>query len=117
MYSYKINNSYTIYVNYEYINECIKAGKKKRAAEAAKAYTNSDKETKKKAKPHTASAKKPKKAFTPLSAETMVSHKVYGLGRVVSTDKNGIMDVAFKSKTTKFLYPDAINQGYLKLIK
>lgn len=28
MYSYKINNSYTIYVNYAYINECIKASRK-----------------------------------------------------------------------------------------
>ena len=28
MYSYKINNSYTIYVNYTYLNDCIKAGKK-----------------------------------------------------------------------------------------
>ena len=26
--SYKINNSYTIYVNYSYINACIKASKK-----------------------------------------------------------------------------------------
>lgn len=26
MYSYKINNSYTIYVNYTYLNDCIKAG-------------------------------------------------------------------------------------------
>ena len=25
MYSYKINNSYTIYVNYAYLNECVKA--------------------------------------------------------------------------------------------
>ena len=29
MYSYKINNSYTIYVNYEYLNECIKKSKKR----------------------------------------------------------------------------------------
>ena len=28
MYSYKLNNSYTVYVNYIYLNECIKAGKK-----------------------------------------------------------------------------------------
>lgn len=28
MYSYKINNSYTVYVNYAYINECIKASRK-----------------------------------------------------------------------------------------
>ena len=26
--SYKINNSYTVYVNYYYLNDCIKAGKK-----------------------------------------------------------------------------------------
>ena len=25
MYSYKLNNSYTMYVNYAYLNECIKA--------------------------------------------------------------------------------------------
>ena len=31
MYSYKINNSYTIYVNHVYLNECIKAGKKAEA--------------------------------------------------------------------------------------
>lgn len=28
MYSYKLNNSYTVYVNYSYLNECIKASKK-----------------------------------------------------------------------------------------
>ena len=27
MYSYKLNNSYTIYVNPVYLNECIKASK------------------------------------------------------------------------------------------
>jgi hypothetical protein len=26
--SYKINNSYTVYVNYHYLNDCIQAGKK-----------------------------------------------------------------------------------------
>ena len=25
MYSYKLNNSYTVYVNYTYLNDCIKA--------------------------------------------------------------------------------------------
>lgn len=29
MISYKLNNSYTVYVNYEYINDCIKASKKR----------------------------------------------------------------------------------------
>ena len=28
MYSYKLNNSYTVYVNYAYLNECIKASRK-----------------------------------------------------------------------------------------
>lgn len=28
MYSYKLNNSYTVYVNYAYLNDCIKASKK-----------------------------------------------------------------------------------------
>lgn len=28
MYCYKLNNSYTVYVNHAYLNECIKAGKK-----------------------------------------------------------------------------------------
>ena len=39
MYSYKINNSYTIYVNYSYLNDCIKAGKK---AEARKKQRKED---------------------------------------------------------------------------
>ena len=26
--SYKLNNSYTVYVNYYYLNDCIQAGKK-----------------------------------------------------------------------------------------
>lgn len=29
MYSYKLNNSYTIYVNYNYLNSCIKASRGK----------------------------------------------------------------------------------------
>lgn len=29
MHSYKLNNSYTVYVNYAYLNDCIKASKKK----------------------------------------------------------------------------------------
>lgn len=28
MYSYKLNNSYTVYVNYAYLNECIKVSRK-----------------------------------------------------------------------------------------
>lgn len=29
MYSYKLNNSYTVYVNYAYLNEISKTSKKK----------------------------------------------------------------------------------------
>jgi transcription elongation factor GreA len=38
--SYKINNSYTVYVNYYYLNDCIKAGKKddKKKEEAKKFF-------------------------------------------------------------------------------
>ena len=36
MYSYKINNSYTIYVNYAYLNDCIKAGKEATARRRCK---------------------------------------------------------------------------------
>ena len=28
MYSYKLNNSYTVYVNYAYLNECVKASRR-----------------------------------------------------------------------------------------
>ncbi len=130
MYSYKINNSYTIYVNYDYINQCIKAGKKKRAAEIraeefAKSYAalvNGRKKVNKTTaaashKHHKACAKKPEKVFTPLVAGTTVSHKVFGCGKVVSTDKNGIMVVTFRNKTTQFMYPEVMELGYLTLVK
>ena len=41
MYSYKLNNSYTVYVNYSYLNECIQASRKhySRSNEKAKKAT------------------------------------------------------------------------------
>ena len=36
MYSYKINNSYTIYVNYAYLNECVKACKQREKSSESK---------------------------------------------------------------------------------
>ena len=101
MYSYKLNNSYTVYVNYAYLNECIKASKKKSTSTSVKTYV--------------APPKKEKSVFTPLPANTMLSHKVFGCGKVVSTDKNGVMSVAFRNKTAKFIYPDAVKQGFLAL--
>ena len=101
MYSYKLNNSYTIYVNYAYLNDCIKASKKKSVSTATKTYI--------------APPKKEKPVFAPLPSNTVLSHKKFGYGKVVSTDKNGIMSVAFRNKVAKFVYPDAIQQGFLML--
>ena len=43
MYCYKLNNSYTVYVNYSYLNECIKASRKynsnSKANKASPVYT------------------------------------------------------------------------------
>ena len=41
MYSYKLNNSYTVYVNYAYLNECIKASKPYNSKSNAKAKETS----------------------------------------------------------------------------
>lgn len=97
MYSYKINNSYTVYVNYAYLNDCIKACQK---VSKHHSYGTS-------AKPSQ------NKNFTPLPQNTMLKHKQFGFGKVVTTDKSGVMYVAFEDKTIRFLYPDAIRKGYL----
>lgn len=101
MYSYKLNNSYTIYVNYTYLNDCIKASKKKSEPASVKTYV--------------APPKKEKPVVIPLPINTILSHKVFGCGTVVSTEKNGVMSVAFENKVAKFIYPDAIKQGFLAL--
>lgn len=101
MYSYKLNNSYIVYVNYAYLNECIKASKKKSAPASVKTYATP--------------FKKEKPVVIPLPINTMLSHKVFGCGKVVSTDKNGVMSVAFRNKVAKFIYPDAVKQGFLAL--
>ena len=101
MYSYKLNNSYTVYVNYAYLNECIKASKKKNDSSSVKTYITP--------------IKKEKPVVTPLPIDTMLKHKVFGCGKVVSTDKHGVMSVAFENKTARFIYPDAMRQGFLAL--
>ena len=102
MYSYKLNNSYTVYVDYAYLNDCIKASKKKSVAASTKTYL--------------APPKKEKSVFTPLATNTMLSHKTFGCGKVVSTDKKGVMSVAFRNRVAKFIYPDAMEQGFLVLV-
>ena len=90
MYSYKLNNSYTVYVNFTYLNECIKASKKSGKHSPVKVYTTP--------------SKKEKLAFTPLPENTLLKHKVFGCGKVVTTNKRGIMSVAFENKNVKFVY-------------
>lgn len=95
MYCYKLNNSYTVYVNHVYLNECIKASKK-----IKKDYADS----------YVASAAK---IFTPLIPDTRLKHKIYGIGKVISTSVDGIMDVAFANKVARFQYPEAVHKGFL----
>lgn len=102
MYSYKLNNSYTVYLNYTYLNECIKASKKK----SKPIILHND----------TKSSEKPVIAIKPFPKNTRLQHKTFGSGKVVSTDKYGIMNVEFNGKIIRFVYPDAINQGYLTVI-
>ena len=99
MYSYKLNNSYTVYVNYAYLNDCIKASKKK--SHPVKTCASPKKQV--------------KMTATPLPDNTLLSHKVFGCGKVVFTDQNGIMSVEFANKTARFVYPDAVKQGFLSL--
>ena len=107
-YSYKLNNSYTVYVYPSYVNDCINASKKishnKKIGESVNKkekiqYDKTEKDN----------------YFPPLSVNTRLQHKTYGFGNVVSTSKTGIMQVKFAEKTVKFVFPDAIKQGFLKL--
>lgn len=106
MYCYKINNSYTIYVNYAFLNECIKASKKNKTFSSLKTSNASKKQNK---------PVKKKEPFIPLPNNAKLNHKVWGNGTVISTDDKGIMTVAFKNKTARFIYPDALQQGFLML--
>ena len=100
MYRYKLNNSYTVYVNHIYLNDCIKAGK-----EWLKYYDTSSKAT-----------KKVSSSFFALPTGTSLRHKTYGIGKVISTDKNGIMTIEFARKVARFVYPDSVKQGFLSLV-
>lgn len=51
-----------------------------------------------------------------LSVGDSVLHKSFGLGRVLSLDKQFIV-VKFSDRESKFLYPSAFEKGYLQLAK
>ena len=99
MYSYKINNSYTIYVNTTYINDCIKACKGTKPNRSPKHNLHN----------------KITSIIKPLPIKTIIKHKTFGYGTVISTNKN-IITVDFDSKTTSFIYPDALNQVFFSVI-
>ena len=102
MYCYKINNSYTVYVYTEYINDCIAKGRNRSSAACTPSKTTSR-----------AKAKKPQKHVTPPALNTRVSHKRWGIGKLVEANTRGIMTIAFANHLVKFVYPDAFNQGFL----
>jgi hypothetical protein len=54
-----------------------------------------------------------KTLLSPLANNSLVKHKLYGMGAVISTDEYGYMSVAFASKVAKFIYPDAFKNGFL----
>lgn len=77
MYSYKLNNSYTVYVSYAYLNSCIKASK------GAKHH--------KKGVMKSTSASGQSVCMKPLLANTLFFHNTFGNGRLLMTDDRGIM--------------------------
>ena len=99
MYHYKLNNSYTVYVNWSYYSEAAKICQKAHHREAVSKVK--------------ASSAKAKIMPTPLPNGTKVSGQFFGEGKICSTSKDGIVSVAFPSRMVRFLYPDAIQKGQL----
>ena len=106
MYKYKINNSYTFYVNEGYYwdvkRDCDKRRKTKLSGGARAAQKSC-----------------PEMVLTavPLSNGTIVYSKYFGTGIVRATDSKGIMVVQFAEKTVHFIYPDVIKKGQLKVVQ
>lgn len=99
--SYKINNSYTIYVNYTYLNECRKICKNLRQSSVS---LSQNKIQPKKEVP---------RVIIPLELGTKVHHKIFGDGKVVDLNNRGHISVIFNGKTVKFQYPQAFEMGFL----
>lgn len=99
MYHYKLNNSYTVYVNWSYYSEAAKICQKAHHKEAASKVKSSSTEA--------------KIMPDPLPNGTKVSSQFFGEGTICSTSKDGIVSVAFPSRMVRFIYPDAIQKGQL----
>ena len=96
MYSYKLNNSYTVYVNHFYLSNYQKPNQRNLRKGSAKTSTHI-KQT----------------VFTPLPVNTRLFHKTFGCGKVMATNNNGMMTVAFEDRIEVFIYPDALKYGFL----
>jgi hypothetical protein len=107
MYCYKLNNSYTVYVNYAYLNDCINASKEinlERRNQNSK-VTFSQK--------NSASVVT---LFKPIPNQSKVRHKNYGQGKVISTSSNGTMRVLFGEKEIRLQFPMVVKKGLLQVI-
>ena len=101
MYKYKLNNSYTVYVNWSYYSECAMICKDAH---------------KKEKRVNSMVSKKPAVTAAPLPRGTKVSSKAFGIGTILSTSKDGVVSVRFDSKEVRFVYPDAFKQGFLAAV-
>ena len=113
MYCYKLNNSYTIYVNHYYINQCRKASQKMRKEleiEATASYYNRTPISCLNGKSQS------RKPVAPLPNNTTVYHKSLGKGVIVETNSSGYVVVSFNNRKIKFKYPQAFDLGYLNHI-
>ena len=99
MYSYKLNNSYTIYVNYAYLNECRKASKHANNFSTIKTIT-----------PQKVVEQKKVHSF---EENATVYHKVFGYGKVSKDKEAGYISIIFGDVVKKFLYPQAFDLGFL----
>ena len=103
MYSYKINNSSTVYVNWNYYAEVRKICAAKKTKEIRKISTV-------KSTGHTCGM------WDPMAPGTKVESRQYGIGTVVSTTQDGKMSVSFDARIVRFLYPEVIKQGHLRRV-
>lgn len=108
MYCYKLNNSYTTYVNFYYLNDCIRASK---SAHERKKEVGESKKMEERRNNH------PPRIFNPLPEQTRIRHWKFGDGHVLSTDKNGIMKVGFGNREIRLLYPFVLEKGMVQVIK
>lgn len=97
MSSYKLNNSYTVYVNWTYYNEA------KKKTEAIKGNNGHS----------VKSASKSKNVIIPIPVGTKISSKAFGNGTLKSKNSNGVISVQFDERIVRFLYPEAFKQGHL----